>query len=46
MISKEKKKSFRKFIRRMTRKEVLWKVVVIVSSIALVATSVLPYILR
>ncbi|GIW69652.1 MAG: hypothetical protein KatS3mg101_0399 [Patescibacteria group bacterium] len=39
------KKEFRKKIRKMFRKENLYKIVIFVIGLALVSTSVLPYIL-
>ena len=45
MIDKDTKKGIRKFFRKITKKETLWKALIIVSSLALVATSVLPYML-
>lgn len=43
---KEYWKKIKRIVKRVTRKEIMFKVLVIVSGLALVATSVLPYILR
>ncbi len=40
------KKGLKRFLRRFTKKEFLYKVLIIVSSLALIATTVLPYIVK
>jgi hypothetical protein len=40
------KKKIRKFFRRFTKREFLFKLLIIVSSLALIGTSVLPYFAR
>jgi hypothetical protein len=45
MDLKQIKKSTRRFFRKLTKKETLVKVIVIASGLALLATTVLPYLL-
>ncbi len=42
---KEKRKAIRKALRKITTRENIIKAVVIISTLALIATSILPYIL-
>ena len=42
---KEKKRSLRKVLRRMFTRENIIKIVVLISTLALIISSVLPYIL-
>lgn|GEM_PF-3256810 len=42
----ELKRTLRKIWKKITKREFLYKTLIIVSSLALIATSVLPYILR
>lgn len=45
MFDKEKKRSLRKSIRRMFRKENLVKAVILFATVVLILTSILPYLL-
>jgi hypothetical protein len=40
------KKAIRKFFKRITKRSFVYKAVIILSSLALIATSILPYIIR
>lgn len=44
-VDKEKKRDFKRSIRKMFRKENLTKSIIIIATLALILASILPYIL-
>jgi len=45
ILPKDKRKKLRKFFRKITKKENLTKIIILVITIILIASSVLPYVL-